>query len=618
MMPGMKYRLFPVCLLLMLTGCAPEPLVRSEDSATGPVDQIAVLIEQQRYESALAALQDGLEREQDPSERARLRLDAAELLLAAGQTQAARSALQTLHDGLFGRADRARLALARAELALLEGDAVNAGWLLAQVREDVPSQLTARLEALEALLRRSDENPAREALQSLERSLVQGDFEPELALALLIEFPVATLEALDATHGGQAALAPWLDLAQTARRFVLDNEQLPAALATWQQRHPAAGYSAAAAEEWLIAWRQLQKQPMRIAALLPSPDSSLARPGGALRDGLISAWSRQPENQRHELLFFYLDDTPGAAVDAWFSARAAGAELILGPLVRDQVDALLDLRDVSVPVLLLNQPSERHLLSNFPGLAHAFALTPDEEAEIVAARALVDGHRRALVLRQDSDWGDRVARTFAETFALGGGRIVRDMRYSPNQVDHSILLEVLLGLDRSRERSNALQRLIGAPLMSEPAPRTDADMIFLASRAEDARAIRPQLKFFGAEAMPVLATSHVLAGAPNPRRDHDLEQVLLPLAPWFLDSSESGLWRQHAETLYPGLDNPTLSRLFALGADSLALLPWLNFMRSDPALQMASLTGRLRLDNDGMVERDLPFIRLVDGRPVLQ
>ena len=604
--------------LMMLTACAPEPMVRPDVPAHQAADEIAGLIENERYERALSALDDFLDEAEDDEERARLRLDVAELLLQARQPDRARSLLAQVRSAELGEFDQARLTLAWAELALLDGETANAGWMLAQVRQDLPDLLAERHAALEDRLRALEDEPAREALQSLQTSLERGDFEPELALALLIEYPLATLEDLHAEYRGQAALEPWLDLAVTARRDLLDDELLAPALQDWQARHPGAGYAAAEALFWLEAWRDIQPMPSRVAVFLPGPDSALARPGRALRDGLLSAWARQPSQQRPELIFFQLDDEPEAVVDAWFSARARQVDFVIGPLARDHVDALIALGDAALPTLLLNLPSEPMGLSEFPGLVSALALTPEEEAEIAATRALVDGHRRALVLRQDSDWGHRVADSFGDTFRLGGGSIVRDMRYPAAQVDHTILLEVLLGLDRSRERATALERLLGLSLESEPSRRTDVDVIFLASRADDARAIRPQLNFFGAGDLPVVATSHVLSGAPDPRRDHDLENVLIPLAPWFHDQNDQARRREQAEQLYEGLDNATLSRLFALGVDALALLPWLDELRADPALHLPGLTGRLSVRPQGLIERDLPMVRLVDGRAVAE
>lgn len=615
-MKDMKYAFLPALLaILLLTGCAPEPLVRPDPPETSAAESIQTLIEQGRFDEALVELEGRIDN-LGAGEADRLRLAVAEQLLRAGAAEQARQQLGTVRTVELDREDQTRLALAWAELALVEGDNATAGWLLAQVADGLPPTLARRHAELEGRLRGSSDQPARNAVQTLETSLRAGDFEPDLALALLIEFPLATLQALAIDYGRRADLAPWLDLAVTAREFLLDDERLLPALERWQQRHPRSAYQARDAARWVAAWRQIQPPPGRVAVILPGPDSTLARPGRALRDGLLAAWTRLPPERRPELEFFYTPDAAEAVIGAWFSARESGAELVIGPLSRDQVDALLALGDGAVPLLLLNHPSDRQALSRFPGLASAYALTPEEEAELAAARALVDGHRRALILRQDSDWGDRVAESFSQAFGLGGGRIVRDSRYSAAQVDHSILLEVVLGLDRSRERAGNLQRTLGMPLEAEGTRRTDADLIFLAARSDDARALRPQLDFFGAGDLQIMATSHVIAGAPDPRRDQDLDQVLLPISPWFLDGTREGQARVQAERRYDGLQNPTLSRLFALGVDALGLLPWLDGMRADPALYLPGLTGHLSLDREGLVMRDLPFVRIIDGRPV--
>ena len=481
---------------------------------------------------------------------------------------------------------------------------------------DEPLRLTSQPHDLEAWLTGPHEPGMRALLESIESSQSRGDFQAEQALALLIDWPADLLDQLHAAYAHRTALVPWLDLARTSRRFLLDDAQLLPALKSWQQRHPTAGYPAEEAMLWLLAWRQIQPLPTRVAVILPGPDSPLARPGRALRDGLLSAWIRLPVPRRPELLFFPVGDAPEAAVEAWFSAREQRADFVNGPLVREQVDALLRLGDSSLPMLLLNHPSDPRQLTRFPGLVSALALNPEEEAELAAVRALIDGHRRVLILRQDSDWGDRVATAFAQTFVIGGGRVMRDMRYPAGQVDHTLLLEVLLGLDRSRERATTLRQVLGMPIESEPAARTDADLIFLAARAEDGRAIRPQLKFFGAGDLPVFATAQIVSGAPNPRRDHDLEGVLIPLSPWFHERGAAAQQRLRAERLYEGLDNPTLSRLFALGSDAMELLPWLSAMRADPSLELPALTGRLHMDPGRKIERDLPFVRLVAGRPI--
>jgi len=601
-------------LLFFLGACAPPtPLVRPDPPVDPAEQRIESLVDQGRLAEAGQAWLDLAGEHPDQANWFKLR--AAEIWLQAGMAHEAAAVLVMIDEQALSRDQRARMLLARAELALLEGDLATAGWLLAHSTDRLPEHLVARHAMLEDLLQRQLENPAREAFSALDQAIRQGDFEPELALALLIEQPLSELQGLQTTHGHRPEMLPWLDLVASARGALLDPAALEVAMNDWTERHPETGYDAEEALNWLASWAHTRPRPMRISIVLPGRPG-MEQIGAALRDGLLAAWLEQAPDNRPELTFMYIGDEPEAVMSAWFDAREAGADFMIGPLEREQVDTLLALPDPALPVLMLNHPSNPASFDGVAGPIHAIGLLPEEEAELAAVHALVQGHKRALVLAQDSEWGRRVAPAFTRTFELGGGQAIGQAAYSAGQVDHSALLETLLELDRSEQRARRLAQVINRSVESEPHRRTDVDLIFLGSRAEDGRQIRPQLRFFGAGDVPVLATSQIVAGQPDPRRDEDLEGIILPLAPWFLDFTPQGQQRRQAERVYAHLNNPGLSRLHALGFDAMTLVPWLDLMRNDPDLYLAGLSGRLRLPDGRLMERDLPFVRLVNGRAV--
>ncbi|MCC5863935.1 MAG: penicillin-binding protein activator [Wenzhouxiangella sp.] len=596
---------------LALTACAPStPTVRPDPQPDADVAALRELAERGQLDQAAAGWL-ALAREQ-PDQAISYRLEAIALLLAQGDIDAARAQVEAVDNLSPSRSQRQRLDLFQAELDLVEGNLAAAAWRLAELADSLSGDLARRHAELEARLAERRENPARQALAALEGAIFDAQFAPELALALLIEYPLSNLKQLTRDHGHRPELAPWLDLAVTARGRLLDSEGLRLALADWETRHPNVGYLAADADEWLALWRQTRRAPARIGVILPGREG-MARAGAAVREGLISAWMDMPPNRRPELLFRYIGDGEDEVIAAWFDLREAGADFLIGPLERHQVDSLARLPDPGLPILLLNHPDGDQTLA--PGSSlHAFGLLPEDDAELAAAHALVAGHQRALVLHQNSDWGRRVATAFGHWFELGGGEVLATAEYSTRQVDHSALLEVILELDRSEQRIARLARLLNQPLESEAQRRTDVDVIFLAARPEDGRQIRPQLRFFGAGDIPVLSTSQIIAGAPDARRDEDIEGVVLPLPPWFIDASAQGQQRLQAARLFPHLDNPNLARLHALGADAMALTPWLDLMRADPALYLAGLTGRLRLTENQLIDRDQPMVRLVGGQ----
>ncbi len=598
--------------LVFLAACAPTaPTVRPE-----AVDARQAELErwQERGDYAEAA-QGWLDLAGERPERADdFRVRAAEAWLRADQADAAELLLDMIDPQLLERTPRARFELARAELAMMRGDLGMAGWLLAHAGEDLPEALEGRHQGLEERLMALETQPARQALAALDEALTDDEFEPDLALALLIEYPLSALEGIVYEYGHRADLLPWLDLAITAREHLLDELALRPALEEWQARHPMAGYSAEEAMLWLAAWRQSYPRPARIDVALPGPNTPLYRAGAALQAGLVSAWLESAPQHRPELRFHYIGNDPDDIVAAWFDAREQGAEMLIGPLDRAQVDALVALPDAGLlPTLLLNRPGDPSKLTDAAGLA-ALALPPEEEAELAAVRALVDGHERALVLAQYTSWGERVAEAFVETFELGGGQVLANRIYDPANSDHSFLLRQVLEVDQSEERANRLQQLIGEPIESVAQRRTDMDLIFLAARADDGRQLRPQLPYFDAGDVPLMSTSHIIAGTPEPSRVRDLDGVILPISPWFLDTTAAGETRARAELRHGHLGNPAQSRLHALGRDAMALVPWLQLMRSDDQLYLPGMTGRLTMPDGAVLTRDLPFIRIDNGQ----
>jgi outer membrane PBP1 activator LpoA protein len=72
---------------------------------------------------------------------------------------------------------------------------------------------------------------------------------------------------------------------------------------------------------------------------------------------------------------------------------ADGAEFVIGPLLPGSVTELANDILVPVPVLTLNYLPDDTLAP--PGL-YQFALAPEDEARSVAARAIAEGHSRAV------------------------------------------------------------------------------------------------------------------------------------------------------------------------------------------------------------------------------
>lgn len=458
------------------------------------------------------------------------------------------------------------------------------------------------------------EEASSEALAALRNAVEEPGFQPETALALLLPLPTGDLRELHQRHAREARLSPWLDLAASVRPHVLDDANLAKALRDWANRHPRAGYYPGEAREWIQAWRDVAEWPGHIAVLLPGA-GPLTDAGTALRDGMLARWLTIPPEYRPVLEFLQLPPEPHAAAGARFEAQARGADMIIGPLDRRQIDALLAQPGTGIPMLLLNQPDDPGTSGHEPELVYFLALPPEEEAEQAAVHALDTEHRGAILLEEDSAWGRRVGDAFSSSFEAGGGRVVERRRFDSSEADHSSLLESALGFRHSAERAGRLQSALGRQLNYEAVMRADADFVFLAGRDQDIRLIKPQLTYVGAGHLPVFGTSRLYAGLRGAGQAGDLNGVEFPIAPWFVPGLPQGEAGSLAQARFPNLDNPTFSQLHALGRDALGLIPWLDYMSADPELYLPGMTGRLRLSGDGRVERRMPWVRF-DGNAI--
>ena len=348
----------------------------------------------------------------------------------------------------------------------------------------------------------------------------------------------------------------------------------------------------------------------RTALLLPLTGAAAGQ-AATVRDGFLSAYYQLPAATRPALQVYDTGAiTPAAAIA---QARAAGASFIVGPLTREDVAAVADLGTQSIPVLALNfLPADRPA----PAGLYQFALSPEDEAQLVARRILADGHRRGVALVPRGDWGNRVIDAFARELTAGGGSLITQTVYDPAEHDYSYELKNILRVEDSDARHAHLQNVLGTKLNFEPRHRGDIEFVFIVpASAINARLIQPQLKFFYAGDIP----SYSLSNAYEPDStdaNRDIDGLLYPDMPWMVSGDGSlDAIRDNIEQAW-GDGVAWRSRLFAFGYDACQLMLALSGGRQKLAdVQIAGLSGQLHFDPNGRVQRDLIWVQLRDGEP---
>jgi outer membrane PBP1 activator LpoA protein len=353
--------------------------------------------------------------------------------------------------------------------------------------------------------------------------------------------------------------------------------------------------------------------PAAVAAEQPGPHIALLVPvtGRAasaaisVRDGFLTAYYQAPPAERPRVRIY---DTGTAGVAELISrASGQGADLIVGPLTREEVVAAAQFTGPRPPVLALNfLPTEQPAPASF----YQYALSPEDEARLVARRILEDHHRRGVALAPQGDWGSRVLAAFKQELVAGGGDLIATASFDPALTDFTDAITTVLGISDSQARYHRLESILGTRLQFEPRRRTDIEFIFAPAQASTERLLRPQLRYHYAGDIATYATSD--AFEPDVRLNQDLEGLMFPAMPWMLGGDLAEAVRAAAREAWPS-GALHRNRLFAFGFDAYRLAQALRNRSTTGAVHIDGLTGRLSFDAERRVQRELDWAELHDG-----
>lgn len=356
-----------------------------------------------------------------------------------------------------------------------------------------------------------------------------------------------------------------------------------------------------------------------LVALLVPLSGKQAALGMAIRDGFLAGHLDAPESRRFSTLV--IDEARISAAEAYREARDAGARILVGPLLKESVQALGPLAppdpavagSVPLPILALNSLADGDPAA---GSLWQFGLAPEDEAREVAVRAATLGQLRALVLLPATDWGQRLLAAFTAEFTARGGVVVDTRTYQPGAADFSTPIRGLL-MTREVPAAPAVNGANpGEKARNQARRRQDADLIFVATNSGNGRQIMPQLKFFGAGDLPTYSTSALWEDGT--RSASDLDGVMFPDSPWVIDPDSRATLVKNGLVRHWGPGTLALSRFYALGYDAYQLLPDI-LQRPVPGpitVGITGTTGQLYADDVGRIQRRLGFAEIRDGRPV--
>jgi len=243
-----------------------------------------------------------------------------------------------------------------------------------------------------------------------------------------------------------------------------------------------------------------------------------------------------------------------------------------------------------------------------------FALDPEDEARQVAQRLSADGRMRGLVLLPNNEWGQRLFRAFDSELKLLGGTVAGVRFFDAAARDYSDPIMQLLLINESKARATALNSLLGMRLEFEPRSRGDAQFVFVGAQPTQGRTMRPTLRFYLGDTLPVYATSDIFE--PDVEANNDLDGVIFPDMPWVISPDAVSTELRTALSKYWPVRARGRGRLYAFGFDAYRIVPLLKAGKFGNQHAIPGMTGLLSIDDKGRVRRELDWARVTDGKPL--
>ncbi len=340
------------------------------------------------------------------------------------------------------------------------------------------------------------------------------------------------------------------------------------------------------------------KYAPHIALILPLKSIPFASSADAVQQGFLAAANSQLRD--FPVRIYSSLDEGHDVIEIYRQAIANGAVAVAGPLTRPGVTLLAAYPYLTVPTLALNT-TEQKAESN---KLYFFGLIPEAEAHQIAQLAYAAKLRDATIINTGTALSKRLSLAFAEEWKKLGGNITAEVIYKEGD-DTSVLVNLPTApwlvepelpppttvVSETGEVTTVTPKRIGPP------PVAPGNVAFLAGDTRQARLIRPYLN----PSLPVYGTSQLFNVNADTLTNYDLNDIRFADMPWLLQPDHP------AVMIYPkpatALDTDK-ERLYAFGIDAYRLLHMLLNSKLHTALPLDGVTGRIRLTDSNVFQRD--------------
>lgn len=416
----------------------------------------------------------------------------------------------------------------------------------------------------------------------------------------------STLKSLGASVP-DTQLRGWIELVVLTRSAEGSLQRRLSAVSQWRGRWPGHPADQFLPEALAVLEQVVANRPSTVAIMLPS-GGRFGTAAQVMREGFMAAHHADlAASETPPTLVFIDTDSDDSTQALYDQALAAGAQMIVGPLEKQRVADLKGLGPLPVPTLSLNYlPDQTYQQQNL----FQFGLAAEDEAIQIAEHAAIAGYKIGGVLFPDTDWGHRIRQAFDQAWLSLGGITAEATPYV-GQRDFANTIKSMMQVNTSEARARAIRKTIKQKVSFTPRRRQDMEFLVVLGNPPQARQIKPALDFYFAGDLPIFSTSNIYTGREDPDRDKDLDGIEFTDIPWLFEDANSIAGVSGAKT-------QVLPRLFALGADAYALTLRLNLLQRAQNAVHIGHTGRLSLNTNQRIRREVVWARFNRGRPSLR
>ena len=381
------------------------------------------------------------------------------------------------------------------------------------------------------------------------------------------------------------------------------------AIQDWATRYP--NHPAIALVSMLTGEQMLtvaDANAKKVALLLPLNGSSRVF-GETIRQGYIDAIKYYPQEPQQNIVV--LDTTSGALDTLIQQAKEQKVELIVGPLLKSDVNTIKQLAP-NIPVLALNKIDNKNASS---AKMCFFALSPEDEAIDAANHLFSENKVKPLLLVPQNELGKRVAQSFAKQWSqLSVNSSQAYVQYFGNTKSLSDSMNNNIGI-----------KLVGSPIVlnddyanstSSVSNSCDFDAIYIYSSYDELTLLKPMLDM-GAN-KPIGNSSKNGINIYSSSKSHvtnasndfyyDLNQTQYAEIPLIINQSNATIdLPSNIQKDY------SLMRFYAMGVDAWRLANRFNQLNSHQSDLLDGMTGRLSTTDGCEVIRSLSWQQYTYG-----